>query len=388
MNDKPEEIHKILIVCSTLDLDYPYGATPYLWQLYKGLSEAGWDVIITPYRGRPIRSLWWRCYKNPCRVEGNLFASIMRHFPQRFSTNSKKSGITTRIANYWVRPKWEKHILNILRIEKDIEAVLFVTVPLNHLKGITKNIKKKYDIPLIYYDVDVPISLLKVGGFSFNSYVGSDVSEYDGFIIPSENYVPILKEMGAKKVFVLHFGVDPQVYYPLNFNKDIDIFFFGNRSEDREEYLKMMVSEPSRFLNLKIQVSGRLLFGDFGNANLIPMVPFNSFKNYCCRSKINLNIVRNLQATSFTSISRPFELAALECCVVSAPHKGLDKWFRMGKEMFMVENSKEAIETYKWLIDDAETRMKVGKAARRRVLEEHTITNRCNQLLKVISGLK
>ena len=32
---------KLLVVCSTLNLDYPYGATPAIWQLLKAFSEVG-----------------------------------------------------------------------------------------------------------------------------------------------------------------------------------------------------------------------------------------------------------------------------------------------------------------------------------------------------------
>ena len=36
-----------------MDLDFRYGCTPAWWQLWKGLYEAGVDLLVTPYRGRP-----------------------------------------------------------------------------------------------------------------------------------------------------------------------------------------------------------------------------------------------------------------------------------------------------------------------------------------------
>src|SRR5262249_19504940 len=51
---------KILAVASAVDLDFRYGCTPAWWQLWKGLCEAGCDLIVTPYRGRAIESPWWR----------------------------------------------------------------------------------------------------------------------------------------------------------------------------------------------------------------------------------------------------------------------------------------------------------------------------------------
>ena len=65
---------KILAVASAVDLDFRYGCTPAWWQLWKGLCEEGVDLIVTPYRGRPIESPWWRTAPNPTYVEGESFA--------------------------------------------------------------------------------------------------------------------------------------------------------------------------------------------------------------------------------------------------------------------------------------------------------------------------
>ena len=51
---------KILAVASAVDLDFRYGCTPAWWQLWKGLHEEGVDLVLSPYRGRPIESPWWR----------------------------------------------------------------------------------------------------------------------------------------------------------------------------------------------------------------------------------------------------------------------------------------------------------------------------------------
>ena len=64
---------KVLAVASAVDLDFRYGCTPAWWQLWKGLYEVGVDLIVTPYRGRPIESPWWRTYPNPCYREAEQF---------------------------------------------------------------------------------------------------------------------------------------------------------------------------------------------------------------------------------------------------------------------------------------------------------------------------
>ena len=61
---------KILAVASAVDLDFRYGCTPAWWQLWKGMYEVGVDLIVTPYRGRPVESPWWRTAANPTTGRG------------------------------------------------------------------------------------------------------------------------------------------------------------------------------------------------------------------------------------------------------------------------------------------------------------------------------
>ena len=55
---------KIIVVCSTLDLSKPYGATPSLWQLFKAFYEEGVELLVIPYHGHSIDSIWWRGFQN------------------------------------------------------------------------------------------------------------------------------------------------------------------------------------------------------------------------------------------------------------------------------------------------------------------------------------
>jgi spore maturation protein CgeB len=117
-------------------------------------------------------------------------------------------------------------------------------------------------------------------------------------------------------------------------------------------------------------------------------VPFSRLREYCCRSKINLNIVRGAHASVYGSSSnRPFELAAMECCIVSNPYLGLEEWFEPGKELFIVQEADEIGELYQWLLDNETERKKIGQRARERVLKEHTYQHRAKLLVQMIRDL-
>lgn len=378
---------KILVIVSTLDLRKPFGATPAIWQLFKGLYEIGIELIVVPYSGYSIDSLWWRTYPNPTQTESGIFSTVKSMMKSK-GVELGTSSITPKLAQIITAPKWKKHIMKILTEEKDVDAILLIGVPLNHFVGLPTLIRKEYsNIPIFFYDLDLPTSLPENKGFSFNYYENANLEEYSGLIITSEGSIARLKELGAENIKVVHFGVDPDVYSPLQLDQITDVFFYGNGSPDREENLEMMIREPSKILTKNsFLICGRNMPKDIGNSTLIDKLTFSTLRKMCCQSKINLNLPRKSHASVYcTSTVRPFELASLACCIVSGPYNGLEKWFEIGKEMFMVESSKEATDLYKNLLDNDEERLQYGIAARNRILKEHTHKHRALQIQKIIT---
>jgi spore maturation protein CgeB len=301
------------------------------------------------------------------------------------TTKTAGNSFIPRLGRLLVKPKLFKSVDKILKQEKNIDVVFMIAIPLNQIEGLANQIRNHHRVPVIYYDLDVPSSLPSHGGFTFNYLKGADLGEYDSIIIPSEGSVAELRELGAREVKVVHFGVDPDVFGPLVLNKDIDFFFFGNDGGARENNLKMMISEPSKLLENNFIVSGRHISIDLGRAQLLEPLSFTEYRKYCSRAKVNLNVVRKLHADVYgTSTSRPFELASMQCCIVSAPYAGLEKWFDTNKEILIAKNSKECIELYKMLMDDDEWRTNMGTAARSRVLKEHTTKHRARQITEIL----
>jgi glycosyltransferase involved in cell wall biosynthesis len=387
---------KILVIVSTIDLKYRLGCTPSWWQLLKAIHEIGNEVIVIPYLGKPIESLWWKTYENPCSKESEIFNSYLERKKKGGKPPSGKdlfSPIFEQLIKYHIKPKWEKHLTNILEREDDIEAVLLMNVPLNHIKGIPSRIKKEFGIPVVYYDGDMPTILPKYAvdrGFRFNYYEGVDLSEYNAFFTNSKGVILDLEEMGAKNVHTLYWAVDPMLFTPVNVEKTIDISFFGYGSELREEWMEKMIANPSKkMLDVNFSVGGKNFGMDLGNAKLIGDISYSAFREFCCRSKINLNITRWSHTSVYaSSTSRPFELAAFGACVVSQPYKGIEEWFEIGKEMFVVENAEEAAEIYKWLLSSGDIRRETGELARKRILKEHTFKHRAEELINIIKKVE
>ena len=158
-----------------------------------------------------------------------------------------------------------------------------------------------------------------------------------------------------------------------------------------EKQMNFMITQPSQALaNVYFLVGGREYQQvSLGQAKVCGVLPISTWRSYCCRSKINLNITKGIDAQMYaTSSSRPFELASSGCCVVSDPYSGLEEWFDVGKEIFVVHSAEEAIETYKMLLSSEALRRETGQLARKRVLKEHTTQHRAKQLTVYIDYIK
>ncbi len=364
----------------------PFSATPFLRQLFKALHEIGNEVILVPYSGKPLQSEWWKCYPNPNLSKSEFLEKFLKK-TKSFESNSNK--LIPLLARKFAKPKLEKLLKKIIIDEKDVSTIIFIAIPLNQITGLSNNLKKDFQIPVLFYDVDLPTSLPEHGGFTFNYYSGSDLSEFDSILVTSEGSISRLKELGAENVETVHIGIDPDEYTPIDIEKDIDFFFYGHNGQSRKNFVNMMITEPSKILDYNFVLGGRHYEMDLGNANFLSTkIDFSKWIEYSCRSKVNLNIVHELHAKTFaTSTARPFELSALGCCIISSPYDGLEKWFDTKKEILISNSVDECIEIYNFLMNDAEIRLKMGIAARERVLKEHTSSHRAKQIIQIIKNL-
>jgi len=390
---------KILCVVSAIDLDFRYGCTPAWWQIWKGMYEAGVDLILAPYRGHPIAAPWWRTEPNPCYREGELFAGAQRLAARvRGDTHMRRSEENPEVSlaerasreliQRYVTPRWRRHLERVLERERDVDAVVVFTVPMSHLRGIPTALRERFDVPIVYYDADVPMSLPEYGGMDtgFNIYHGADPSEYDLVLSNSEGGVPRLEELGAKRAEALFWGADPELFAPLPVEKEHDVFFYAYGDKFRRNWIGELIGEPSRRLTDADFVLGGTDFrGDVGRARELGYFPVNLLSRAISTSRINLNVARKPHAEVYaSSTSRLFELAAAGAAIVTNPYKGIERWFEPGRELLVVSGADEAVEAYRTLLDDPEAASELGRRARERVLGEHTFADRARRLLELV----
>jgi spore maturation protein CgeB len=396
--ERPLKAPKILAVASAIDLDFRYGCTPAWWQLWKGMYEAGVDLVVTPYRGRPVESPWWRVAPNPTYREGESYQAARDvlarlkgdRYLRREESSPDESGferLSRETIRRWVTPRWRRHLEALVEREHP-DAIVVFTVPMAHFRGIPTALRERFSIPVVFYDGDVPMSLPEYGGMDtgFNPYHGADPAEYDLLLSNSEGGIPRLLELGARRAEALFWAADPEFFAPQPVEKELDVFFYGYGDKFRRDWMQTLVGEPSRAVpELDFALGGLDFQGDTGSARLLGDIPFNVFARAISAARINLNMTRRPHATvPGSSTARPFELASSGAAIVSNPHEGIESWFEPGRELVVVDSAEEAVTAYRELVADPGQAEEMGRRARERVLDEHTYAHRARRLLELV----
>jgi spore maturation protein CgeB len=347
----------LLCIVPTLDLNSTFGAAPYLNQFLSALKT---KVKLEVFESKSYR---------PSIVERAYHRFIMPNTPYSYAKILLK-----RYSSF------------------SPDAILIIHDFRWLAKPNTMFLKKKFQCKLFFYDLESPLDFpehatdKRYGGSS--PWLKMDVSNMDGTIIPSKGASEYFcQKLHAQKIHVMYFSIDPSWYPNERLEEKYDVSYLGFSTFYREESITNMVSIPSRKLqNLRFIVSSFNAF-DFGNAEVIPSLRYNTFTSVPRQSKINLSITRIPFTDIYaSSVSRPFELGAMKCCTVSNPCLGIEEWFQPRKEILIVKDSESAIETYQWLLENPNLRKEFGEKIYERVIKEHNTSCRAENLVKFLEN--
>jgi spore maturation protein CgeB len=120
------------------------------------------------------------------------------------------------------------------------------------------------------------------------------------------------------------------------------------------------------------------------NVWFVRHVPPPEHPAFYCSSRLTLNVTRGAMAeVGYCPSGRLFEAAACGTPIVSDSWPGLDQFFVPERELLIVRSSDDVVEA---LARDPEELERVGRAARERVLREHTADHRSRELLGLLEA--
>lgn len=144
------------------------------------------------------------------------------------------------------------------------------------------------------------------------------------------------------------------------------------------------------------------VFGFNWNLDKLPFcrnqwIPNNQLQNFFASSRIVLNLGRDLhfvntkyQLAPSTPGTRTFEAAMAGACQMMFADSSLEvmDYFDVETEIVLFNNPSEFESTLMELLHNPEKRTRIGAAARRRCLKEHTFVNRAQKILNCTGLLK
>lgn len=245
----------------------------------------------------------------------------------------------------------------------------------------------------VFYDLDTPVTLEALSRGERVPYIGRDgLAGFD--LVLSFTGGPALVEMrnrlGARKTAPLYGSVDPEVHRPVQVPDmcRVDLSYLGTYAADRQEALaRLFVRVAGRLPERTFMIGGSLYPPDFPweqNIFYIPHIAPPGHSRFYCASRLTLNVTRGAMARmGYCPSGRLFEAAACGTPVLSDCWEGLDRFFAPAKEILLAANTEDAIRA---LGTSPQELAAVGRAAKARVMREHTADCRAAQLEKIITG--
>jgi spore maturation protein CgeB len=121
------------------------------------------------------------------------------------------------------------------------------------------------------------------------------------------------------------------------------------------------------------------------NVNYLGHVYTRDHNAFNCTPQAVLNISRESMARyGFSPATRVFEAAGAGACIITDAWEGIELFLEPGREILVAQNGDMVREHLCQLMP--EKARKIGEAAYRRVLTEHTYTHRATQLEALLSG--
>ena len=245
----------------------------------------------------------------------------------------------------------------------------------------------------VFYDLDTPVTLAHLRAGREVPYLGPrgladfDLTlSYTGGSALSE----LRRELGARRAVPLYGSVDPALHRPVPASDRYraDLSYLGTYAPDRQAALETLLVAPPRSLpDRRFLIGGAQYPADFPwteNIYFVRHLPPSEHPGFFASSRLTLNVTRAPMAElGYCPSGRLFEAAACGAPLVTDAWEGLDTFFTPGEEILVAGRPGDVVEALG--TDDAEL-ARIARAARERVLAEHTARRRAEQLVGMLEG--
>jgi len=241
----------------------------------------------------------------------------------------------------------------------------------------------------VFWDVDAPATLARLEADPADP-LRALVPAYDLVVTygGGEPVVECYRKLGARDCVPVYNALDPETHHPVEPEErfDCDVAFLGNRLPDREARV-----DEFFFRAAEIAPGLSFLLGGSGwdnrplpaNVRSLGHVSTNAHNALNSTPLAVLNVTRaDMAANGWSPATRVFEAAGAGACLITDAWEGIELFLDPGDEVLVADNGESVAELARGLTP--EQARSIGRAARRRVLAEHTYAHRAEQVEHVL----
>lgn len=238
---------------------------------------------------------------------------------------------------------------------------------------------------VIFWDVDAPATLARVRDNPRDPFRAL-IPRYD-FILTYGGGEPVVEaytELGARACQPIYNALDPDTHHPVEPDPGFraTLSFLGNRLPDREARVHEFFFKPVAAMPDRTFILGGNGWDDqverFPNLRYLGHVYTRDHNRFNCSPLAVLNINRDSMAqTGFSPPTRVFEAAGAGACLIMDRWEGAELFLQPDEEVLLASDGEEVLQHLRQLTPEKSRR--IGAAARRRVLAEHTYQHRAAQ---------
>jgi spore maturation protein CgeB len=252
---------------------------------------------------------------------------------------------------------------------------------------------KRPDNLVAFWDVDAPATLDRVHRDPDDPFLRL-IPRYD-LVLTYGGGAPVVsayEALGAKQCVPVYNALDPSTHHPVPPDPrfDADLGFLGNRLPDREARVEEFFLKASAMLPDRRFMIGGSGWGDKSmppNVRDVGHVYTRDHNAFNCTPLAVLNVNRESMARyGFSPATRVFEAAGAAACLITDAFVGVETFFEPGTEILVARDGAEVAEHVRGLT--RERAGSVGRAALRRVLDEHTYDHRAALLEEVLAAAR
>ncbi len=233
----------------------------------------------------------------------------------------------------------------------------------------------------VFWDVDAPATLERLASNTNDPFHQALprfdlVLTYGGGKRVTDEY----RRTGARECFAIYNAFDPDVHFavPLDTRFVCDLCFLGNRLPDREARVEEFFLKPAHFASEKQFVLGGCGWSDKplpANVSYVGHVYTADHNAFNCSAHAVLNISRDSMARyGFSPATRVFEAAGAAACLITDAWEGIDSFLQPDGEILVAYRGEDVARILRQITP--ERARSIGRAARKRVLAEHTYQQR------------